>query len=89
MSAQADVAALYGACADAAARVALDEAWARFRGFTLPGRYDDNDLGVARVAEEDCPGHVASDVDAKICARCGVHIDSLRPDNDSQGAMPF
>lgn len=29
-------------------------------------------------AEDDCPGHVAS-IDPKICARCGVHIDSLRP----------
>jgi len=30
--------------------------------------------------EESCPGHVASDHDAKICRYCGVHIDSLRPD---------
>lgn len=28
--------------------------------------------------EEDCPGHVASD-DPKVCARCGTHIDELRP----------
>lgn len=32
--------------------------------------------------EEDCPGHVASDHDPKICARCGVHIDSFRPEDD-------
>lgn len=31
-------------------------------------------------AEESCPGHVASAASAKTCARCGVHIDSLRPD---------
>jgi hypothetical protein len=31
-------------------------------------------------AEESCPGHVASERDAKICGRCGIHIDSLRPD---------
>jgi len=32
--------------------------------------------------EEDCPGHVASEGDPKICGRCGVHIDSLRPPED-------
>lgn len=31
------------------------------------------------VTEEMCPGHVASAADPKVCARCGVHIDSLRP----------
>ncbi len=30
--------------------------------------------------ESACPGHVASVNDPKICGRCGVHIDSLRPD---------
>lgn len=30
-------------------------------------------------AEENCPGHVASPANAKICGRCGIHIDSLRP----------
>lgn len=34
------------------------------------------------VAEHECPGHVASDDDPKVCARCGTHIDSLRPDDD-------
>jgi hypothetical protein len=28
--------------------------------------------------EGDCPGHVASKRDPKICGRCGVHINSLR-----------
>lgn len=33
-----------------------------------------------RYPEDECPGHVASDHhDPKICALCGVHIDSLRP----------
>lgn len=37
----------------------------------------------ALIAElqESCPGHVASDADPKICGRCGIHIDSLRPDD--------
>lgn len=39
-------------------------------------------LRVVRFAEEACPGHVASDSDPKICGRCGVHIDSLRPEED-------
>lgn len=30
-------------------------------------------------SEEGCPGHVASENDAKVCGRCGTHIDSLRP----------
>ena len=29
--------------------------------------------------EDECPGHVASEVDSKICGRCGTHLDSLRP----------
>jgi len=31
------------------------------------------------VPEDDCPGHVASAADPKVCGLCGVHIDSLRP----------
>ena len=34
--------------------------------------------------ENDCPGHVASADDKKICGRCGVHIDSLRPPDDDE-----
>ena len=30
------------------------------------------------AAEDNCPGHYASDADAKVCGNCGVHIDSLR-----------
>lgn len=33
------------------------------------------------IDENACTGHVASDHDPKICARCGTHIDSLRPDD--------
>lgn len=29
--------------------------------------------------EDACPGHVASADNPKVCGRCGVHIDSLRP----------
>jgi hypothetical protein len=28
--------------------------------------------------EEDCPGHVASEGNSKICGRCGVHVDAMR-----------
>ncbi len=31
------------------------------------------------VDEQNCPGHVASERDPKICGHCGTHIDSLRP----------
>lgn len=33
-------------------------------------------------SEDECPGHVASFDDAKVCARCGTHIDALRPPED-------
>lgn len=32
----------------------------------------------ATYAPEDCPEHVASDNDPKVCRRCGIHIDELR-----------
>lgn len=31
--------------------------------------------------EEQCPGHIAWERDPKICGYCGVHIDSLRPED--------
>lgn len=38
---------------------------------------------VARVAEDDCPGHVGSLIfGKKFCERCGTHVDSLRPPED-------
>lgn len=36
--------------------------------------------------DDDCPGHVASDSDPKVCGRCGTHIDSLRPDDQGGAA---
>ena len=38
---------------------------------------------MARVPEDECPGHVASIMDPKVCGQCGTHIDSLRPDDDA------
>lgn len=35
---------------------------------------------IPMISENDCPGHVASVNDPKICGVCGVHIDELRPD---------
>lgn len=35
-------------------------------------------LRLVGSSEEACPGHVASDIDPKVCGQCGVHIDSLR-----------
>lgn len=37
-----------------------------------------------RFTEDNCPGHVASDHDPKVCARCGIHSDSLRPPEDDE-----
>lgn len=36
------------------------------------------------VREHDCPGHVASQNDPKVCGRCGTHIDSLRPPDEDE-----
>jgi hypothetical protein len=42
--------------------------------------------------DDNCPGHVASVGDPKLCGRCGVHVDSFRPDDDDgfnpQGSGP-
>ena len=38
--------------------------------------------GFIAFDEHTCPGHIPSKDDAKICARCGTHIDSLRPPED-------
>jgi hypothetical protein len=32
-----------------------------------------------QFTEEQCPGHVASKKDPKVCGLCGTHIDSMRP----------
>jgi hypothetical protein len=44
-------------------------------------------LRAAQFTEEACPGHVASPGDPKVCARCGVHIDTFRPDDDDAGPL--
>lgn len=31
-------------------------------------------------SQVDCPGHVASEHNRKVCARCGIHIDEERPE---------
>jgi hypothetical protein len=35
-----------------------------------------------RDGEWQCAGHVASASNQKICGRCGVHIDELRPEGE-------
>lgn len=35
-----------------------------------------------------CEGHIATPGNAKVCKRCGIHIDELRPDDDERGAAP-
>ena len=36
-------------------------------------------------ADNECAGHVAAAGNPKVCQRCGVHIDDLRPDDDAGG----
>ena len=36
------------------------------------------------LTEESCHGHIASADNPKVCARCGTHIDSLRPLEDDE-----
>lgn len=59
----------------------------------LRGRYGEHPAHIAAAlflsertgcAEENCPGHVASANDPKVCGRCGTHIDSLRPPEDDR-----
>lgn len=68
------------------------------RRYNLPRRCETNVVGAAGeclscdaeqgehcrkvVSEDDCCGHVASTADPKVCGRCGIHIDSLRPDDE-------
>lgn len=40
------------------------------------------DLASYEYDEQDCPGHVARWDNGKVCGLCGVHVDSLRPDDD-------
>ena len=55
------------------------------RGDLDPGAAHEPEL----VDEEDCPGHVASEHDSKICGRCGTHIDSLRPPEEEDDDIVF
>lgn len=50
----------------------------------LKASHSTRDRDDERVDEQSCPGHVASKDDPKVCGRCGVHIDSLRPDNEGE-----
>lgn len=34
----------------------------------------------SHYGEDECPNHIASNADPKICGCCGIHIDSLRPE---------
>lgn len=45
------------------------------------------DVGDPPISEDDCPGHVASDYNPKVCKHCGTHIDSLRPPEDDGSAF--
>ena len=42
--------------------------------------------------QDACSGHIASAANAKVCDRCGIHIDALRPDDNDpvnlQGSGP-
>jgi len=48
---------------------------------TMLGSKDRRQTGEYEYDEQDCPGHVAS-ANPQICARCGLHVDSLRPKED-------
>lgn len=37
-----------------------------------------------RETEGGCIGHVASAADPKVCERCGIHIDELRPPEEGE-----
>ncbi len=47
-------------------------------------RCDESDQEALRSCDPErwCSGHVASADDPKVCAHCGVHIDSLRPPDE-------
>jgi len=54
---------------------ALDEALSHAVGFTRDG-FPIEDA-------EDCPGHVASDLNPKVCRYCSTHVDSERDEQVS------
>lgn len=44
--------------------------------------FDSTPLG-SSTADNECPGHQASDDDPKVCRHCGTHVDAERPDDES------
>lgn len=65
------------------------------RGYVGTNFFFDYDRGgwmqgpmIYDYSEEDCPEHVASDSDPKVCGRCGAHIDSLRPEEEVERRLP-
>lgn len=68
---QADVDYLIG-------RVVADRSCASMIAASIKSKLAAIETGLTTPPE--CPGHVASEQDSKVCGRCGVHIDSLRPD---------
>jgi hypothetical protein len=48
---------------------------------TFPAFGDPRFVDLSVMSKFDaCPGHVASDTDAKVCKHCGTHVDSMRPE---------
>lgn len=63
--------------------IVLSEANWRSLTWSVFAETNDREREAGRPAfdlEEACPSHVASVADPKVCGRCGIHIDSLRPD---------
>jgi hypothetical protein len=65
-------------------RSTRDEAWCPECFPATPCGRDEHGEGCPTqvFGDENCPGHVASESDPKICGRCGIHIDALRPPDD-------
>lgn len=49
------------------------------RGIATSGLRKRPDVGFYPYTDENCPNHVASPGDRKVCAMCGIHVDELRP----------
>ncbi|CDX20115.1 hypothetical protein MPLA_1190066 [Mesorhizobium sp. ORS 3359] len=65
------------------AKVICHGAWTEWTDRAFTGDTVGKALAAALAEYQDhCPGHVASADDPKICGRCGVHIDELRPEAD-------
>jgi hypothetical protein len=59
--------------------ISLAQAKAQLQDLGMSAEEADEVLDGNTHDEESCRGHVASEHDPKVCGRCGVHIDSLRP----------